>query len=345
MSDRTLHRCRGFTLIELLVVIAIIAVLIGLLLPAVQKVREAAARAKCTNNLKQMGIAAHNYESARGKLPPGAGQNPGTGGSRASVQALILQFVEQTNLYNQFDFTQDVNSAAVNAGGRTQDVPIYLCPSDPSTAAQTDPGGSGKPCGRSNYFGNMGTNAYPRNAALPAYGGLFYYVPDNTVTQDPPAVRIVEITDGTSNTAMFSEVRRGNGSGSGTRVDLWDARYFNFSPPTDDVTPSASCNSAGSSLRYTGLEYYRFLITTSLDTHTITPNSTTGGDCIDLGTRSGDNGAFYAAHVAARSFHTSGVNVCRADGSVVFVRNSIPLPVWQAFGTRAAGDIIDPSQF
>src|SRR5262249_46342064 len=133
---------RGFTLIELLVVIAIIAILIGLLLPAVQKVREAAARAKCENNLKQMGVAVFNYESTNGTLPPG-GSGPIVGGSsgndtnRFSVQALIFPYIEQANKYPQFNFAAN-NSTAVNRNARLQDVPIYLCPSDPSTAKFTD---------------------------------------------------------------------------------------------------------------------------------------------------------------------------------------------------------------
>src|SRR5262249_16448493 len=130
-----LRRQNAFSLIELLVVIAIIAVLIGLLLPAVQKVREAAARAKCENNLKQMGIAAHNYVGVSGELPP-ADVNP----SRVTLQVTLLPYIEQGNLYGLVPLTPGVNQNLNGTGTtnaktvKTQDVPIYLCPSDPSTA-------------------------------------------------------------------------------------------------------------------------------------------------------------------------------------------------------------------
>src|SRR5262249_52356937 len=146
----------GFTLIELLVVIAIIAVLIGLLVPAVQKVREAANRAECSNNLKQIGLACHNYASAFGRLPPGAADFAPKATSSASVLALILPYVEQANKYAQFDFSQDVNSSASNNAARIQDVPFYLCPSDISSGGINY--GSGL-YGRLNYFGNIGTTA------------------------------------------------------------------------------------------------------------------------------------------------------------------------------------------
>src|SRR5439155_12426038 len=171
--------------------------LIGLLLPAVQKVREAAARAKCQNNLKQMALASHNYESANSILPPGMGPVPtkGTdGGSRASVQALILPYVEQANKYSQFDFAYDVRGEAVNLNARAQDVPIYLCPADPSDQVYTET----VVFGRSNYFGNLGANGNPYQLSSLTVG-MFNFV---------EKVRISDVQDGTSNTARFSEVKR-----------------------------------------------------------------------------------------------------------------------------------------
>src|SRR5207244_6255099 len=173
---------RGFTLIELLVVIAIIAILVGLLLPAVQKVREAANRAKCQNHLKQMVLATHNYENSYGKFPPAAGPLPtlpsgfpGSGTQRPSPQALILPFVEEANKYNQCDFRYDVNNATSPPAppshplARTQDVAIYLCPSDPSVGL-LDLGDG--PLGRSSYFGNGGQTADCFDQS-PAVGGVF----------------------------------------------------------------------------------------------------------------------------------------------------------------------------
>jgi len=336
----------AFTLIELLVVIAIIAILIGLLLPAVQKVREAAARMKCQNNLKQMGLGAHNYASTNNTLPPGAGPLPAnypTHVQRPSTAAMILPYLEQANKYNQFDFTYDVHVATSPPAppshplARTQDVPVFICPSDPSGGVQQSADG---PYGRNNYLANIGRTATPipdqqglnLPAGAPAPGGPFAV--DFTSAQwkngnRGVAYALLAITDGTSNTAMFAEVRRSLNFASGTvpRESPWDANNAGFNS-TYAVIPSNCGASSGTMYRYTGLQYHRYFAITSFYSHMRTPNSQ-AGDCTDTN----------AGVVTARSAHTGGVNVGLCDGSVTFVRDSISLDVWQALGSRAGGEV------
>jgi prepilin-type N-terminal cleavage/methylation domain-containing protein/prepilin-type processing-associated H-X9-DG protein len=198
---RSLSKRRGFTLIELLVVIAIIAILIGLLLPAVQKVREAAARMKCTNNLKQIGLALHSYHDTLKSLPPAYIDRNADPNSDASLDvgpgwgwaALILPYLEQTNVYNQINFNQTVGTSAI---GRTA-LPIFLCPSDvqsPTFQVQ----GTSAVVALGNYVacnGTLETSSYPGNNT-----GAFLR---NSHT------RFADITDGLSNTILAGE-RSGN---------------------------------------------------------------------------------------------------------------------------------------
>jgi prepilin-type N-terminal cleavage/methylation domain-containing protein len=198
MSRIPVRRSPGFTLIELLVVIAIIAILIGLLVPAVQKVREAAARMQCSNNLKQFGLALHNYHDANGGFPPSKRTTAAGPSNQAWVQ-MTLPYMEQDNLYKMYRFDMNWNDAATNdldpGGPNSVQVKIFLCPSAPG--------------------GRVGSR----------HRGIIDYSPANQITRPNPAVnnmppsdptfigilghnvqrRITEITDGTSNTILLAE--------------------------------------------------------------------------------------------------------------------------------------------
>src|SRR4051812_31846271 len=202
---------RGFTLIELLVVIAIIAVLIALLLPAVQAAREAARRSQCVNNLKQLGLAIMNYESSNGSLPPAVVHYPGdpatTAGKApdAGMKTRLLAYMEQQALYNAFNWGFSWNSSAgyVNSTVYAANVNTFNCPSDGNNPAVTRGGATIAP---TNYGNNLGTcrSFNNGNADGPAYA-LDWSGLGGVVT-------IASITDGTSNTAIFSEWIKGKGN-------------------------------------------------------------------------------------------------------------------------------------
>jgi prepilin-type N-terminal cleavage/methylation domain-containing protein/prepilin-type processing-associated H-X9-DG protein len=359
---------RGFTLIELLVVIAIIGVLVGLLLPAVQKVREAANRMKCQNNLKQIGLATMNYESTYGMFPPGAGQLPiYAGGSttavipgpntapipgwvqRASPQALILPYVEQANKYNLFNFDRDVSNDPVNAPARIQDVPFYLCPSDPSQGSISTSGvdSAGNAItgqyGRCNYMASTGWNPNPTNQQ-PDTGGVFFVEFTNpqwkTLLNKPRSVTIAAVTDGMSNTAMWSEIKRGvvsappssQNGGYNHPLVAWDIVSVSDAtpmPPTGNCAKLPAEITSGTVFYYAGFQYARSFAWTSFYSHLKKPNDPTI-DCSDL-----------SAHtVTARSFHSGGVNVCLCDGSVRFIADSVALATWNYMGARGDGKVM-----
>jgi prepilin-type N-terminal cleavage/methylation domain-containing protein/prepilin-type processing-associated H-X9-DG protein len=361
----------GFTLIELLVVIAIIAVLIALLLPAVQAAREAARRSQCVNNLKQIGLAALNFESTNSNLPPNWAPfpylvtPPGSGGSRANVLAYLCQFLEQGSLYNTWNFALDANNSQANDTARTQQVSSYICPSDASSGSlgnSSISGGIAVPMGKTNYFASIGatagqqTNTPGAPAATletnPAVLGIFNVVIDtgqqiysdtaktqvNPLYQQVLGTKLSTITDGTSNTAMFSEIKRSNYPYPAPALDPLNLKdVVNLPSATVSlVAPPANCNTIVLRITYRGNEYYRFIVETTNYTHTVPPNYT-GADC-------GDS-SIVAAHMAARSYHPGGVNVGFADGSVRFVKSSINLTVWRALGSRAGGEVISADSY
>jgi prepilin-type N-terminal cleavage/methylation domain-containing protein/prepilin-type processing-associated H-X9-DG protein len=328
---------RAFTLIELLVVIAIIAILVGLLLPAVQAAREAARRIQCTNNLKQIALAANNYHDTILVLPPGASTAP----SNVSSIVFLLPYLEQKVVYDAFNFLWDSTTNPTNFTARNLQVSGFLCPSDPSSGyyQEANPPAGQQPgtMGKSNYFGNLGAHGWSYDQFVskaskdPALCGVFSF---------QSSTRLRDLTDGTSNTVFYAEIKRGAAPGDNAldaavvSPGIWTSTNpatnpFDFNPPSACSTPLLNYN-------YTGLKYQMGSFLTALYTHTVPPNYR-GQDCFSLDLTQG--------HLAARSSHPGGVNVAMADGSVRFIRDTIALPTWKALGTRSGGEIIDAGSY
>ncbi len=294
---------RGFTLIELLVVIAIIAVLIALLLPAVQQAREAARRSQCKNNLKQLGLAIHNYHDSIGTLPIGyAGDVTGRGLVKG-----VLPYIDQAPLFNAWNesigYNTEPNQTTVSRVRQT----VHTCPSD--TPAQWY---NGIP--QYNYAPNYGNTTITRQPSLNgvAFSPAPFYFDDNA---GDPAVcyRLRDITDGTSNTLMMMEVRQG--------PIATDLRGLTWWGPGSGVTAAYTPNSPTPDMMNV------FCMTTpSL------PCTQTG----NVGNSPASNGAFYVS----RSKHTGGVHTLMCDGAVRFVSNNIDINTWRFLSTMQGGEII-----
>lgn len=333
-----MHR-RAFTLIELLVVIAIIAVLIALLVPAVQKVREAAARTQCINNLKQLGLALHNYESANKAYPVSmyapVGTTFGTNNGSWSVHGRLLPYIEQGNagLLIMLETPWDQQLAT---GVPQTRIPVFRCPSDINDTVRTN---GGAPF------------VYPHTYGF-NFGTWFIYDPANGnggdgVFKPNVPTKPAHIIDGLSNTLGAAEVK-------GFTPYVRNTADPGATPPTSPA--QIATMAAGGQLKLgpntndnTGhTEWPDGRVHHSGFTTTFTPNTvvpfTSGGISydIDYNSRQEGNSATirtYAA-ITARSYHSSGVNVLLMDGSVRPVDNSIPLAIWRALGTRAGNEAI-----
>jgi prepilin-type N-terminal cleavage/methylation domain-containing protein/prepilin-type processing-associated H-X9-DG protein len=358
---------RAFTLIELLVVIAIIGVLIALLLPAVQQAREAARRIQCTNNLKQMALAAMNFESVNNTLPPGVGPYPVVdgGGGRATVAAQLLPYIEQRSMYALFNFDRNLNltgPTSFNDTAQTQIVNTFVCPSDPSSSKLL--AGTSQ-LGYSNYFASIGNTAAMQIGTATwqdnnsSRFGIFNYLIDTSQPRylDAPtntqfnreynraiATRLADITDGTSNTAMLAETKRSRAVAN-TAAEIPIEDLINVYTITGDfmgndlVTPPNDCRTFANQirLRYRGQQYYRSLPSTGYYSHTVPPNYKLW-DC-------SNNANFNQVHGATRSYHPGGVNVAFCDGSVKFIKDTVNPTNWRAVGTRAGGEVLSSDSY
>jgi prepilin-type N-terminal cleavage/methylation domain-containing protein/prepilin-type processing-associated H-X9-DG protein len=323
-------RRAAFTLIELLVVIAIIAILIALLVPAVQKTREAASRISCVNNLKQLGLAMHNYHDSEKGFPsgylvkswPGEGGTVPAGHYRWSSLAQLTPYLEQANVYRMLDLTYPLfggpNSSPPysvfppNRPGVSLVVPLFLCPSD--GMRQVDPA-----FGPSNYMACAGSGAGGGDAT--AGDGLFFV---------NSRIRFTDIIDGTSNTAAMSEAPLGPGGTDVTDPSKVDPVTMYASLGTGATLSDAACQSAGTWKTNRGMRWADGAYPTGLYNHWLPPNAKTP-DCI----RHSNPG-----WRAARSRHPGGVNVLFADGSVHFISDAVALPTWRALGSRHGGEAV-----
>ncbi|MDB5309477.1 MAG: hypothetical protein JWO38_3679 [Gemmataceae bacterium] len=352
----------GFTLIELLVVIAIIAILIGLLLPAVQKVREAAARASCSNNAKQIGLGLMNYESSYGKLPPAsqvpwAKQNSGsnldyTGPFGPNWAVLLLPYIEQNALHTQANVMSfpgvavptpptgpppaGVNSSTWRVVVGTTVKP-FTCPSDsynqqpfnnpnvPGAANGWARGNYGVTAGYEDYDHVSGGATYTTvQAGIP----MTYGMVSSPVMSTNYGAKLLDITDGTSNTIMVAELRAGLSA-----IDPRGVWAMGF--------PGASVVNAGRA------------------GYNPTPNNTLGGTAADGGDELQDGSTYCSPQTAqlnkmgcttsgssmtsgmSRSQHTGGVNTCQADGSVRFIKDSISQISWVRLLSKSDGQVLD----
>jgi prepilin-type N-terminal cleavage/methylation domain-containing protein/prepilin-type processing-associated H-X9-DG protein len=297
-------RRRGFTLVELLVVMAIIAVLIGLLLPAVQKIRESAARMQCANNLKQLGVALHNYHFSAGRFPPG-----GIRSSELSWHVLILPYIEQDNLFKQFNFGPGPFDGADGRGpGKNElafnKIKLFLCPSSPAERMllgsndYTNPPEliNGQPPYTTHYYGVMGPKGTNPVTGKPydwdnigSHGG---FATQGVLGRDSQ-VSFRDIRDGTSNTFAVGEISWVNAK-VGTRYRSWVRGC-------DTAPVCAGCRNVNNSIN--------------------TPSIAIFSD------------------IAFGSQHPGGTHFMMADGSVRFVRESITLSVYRASASMNGGEV------
>ena len=360
---------QGFTLIELLVVIAIIAVLIGLLLPAVQSAREAARRIQCTNNLKQIGLGLHNYHSTYDTFPPGLYQQRNSSLTLVrnmdfSTLARMLPYVEQQSLYNAANFSiscyNDPVGDRINSTCTETRVSAFLCPSDPLPTFDLWAGSSTPPADApvapgNNYFASIGSSLeFDDSQTGGPPNGVFFYSPTGRT------IGLRDISDGSTNTIAFGEFRVGSGN-TAIYSPQTDLVFYGVYPPgvtrnTPQMvmpagadayqrwlvgcTAALKTSSRGGHTVYNGQSWAYGIVAYSLG-HILQPPNPPYVNCSVNGGGAGHN----PGSINMNSFHPGGANTLATDGSVKFLKNSTALAVIWALGSRAQGEIISADSY
>lgn len=334
----------GFTLVELLVVIAIIGVLVALLLPAIQMAREAARRSSCTNNLRQLAVATHNYENSIKHYPPNFcwTRNLANKGAGWSGFARVLPYLEEQNLYEMVDFSKAYSAVLMPDGTKLmiQRISVLMCPSEVNDRPVMD--AMGNP---TSYPINYAMNLGPWMFYDPVKdgGGAGAFVPNH-------AFRQRDFTDGLSHTLMFGEVKAFTGIIRNTTTAMSDTP-----PDTPDQvcgfggTPKAGRNPEdnGAHKEWVDGKSFETGMTTVFAPNTVVTCSTPAGNFdVDFlsTTEAGTLTVASYAALTARSHHPGVVNTAMMDGSVRTWGNDVDIALWRASSTRAGNEIISASE-
>jgi prepilin-type N-terminal cleavage/methylation domain-containing protein len=340
-------RRRGFTLIELLVVVSIIAVLIALLLPAVNAARESARRTQCVNNLKQIGLAVVNYESTNRALPPNAMCNDRSNPSgrcfatypALGMKAKLLPFLEQVAAYDAINMKGNDYNYPANSTIRVMQLSAYLCPSDINVPLSTvTVSGVAKPKNYTSYVNNLGTW---RGNNGGRFDGPAYTLADSALGG---TVTLASVKDGASNTAIFSEFIRGRNVATqgGLQAIYKDGSDTSVGVPAYPLVQLQK-NCEASVVLFSGTKGIDWMSQNCGEgnsySHIQTPNKQS---CVFA-----DQTSTHTDHciVGASSKHPGGVNLVTLDGSVRFIKDSVNSQAWWALATHKGGETIDAGSF
>jgi prepilin-type N-terminal cleavage/methylation domain-containing protein/prepilin-type processing-associated H-X9-DG protein len=374
LSEARCRRVRGFTLIELLVVIAIIAVLIALLLPAVQSAREAARRAQCTNNLKQMGIALHSYHTSTNAFPAAYQQRdevcrtPNDAWGAWSPQSMLLPYLEQLQVYNACNFMIDNAGAgsgeSINETVYESRLDVFLCPSSSKSSSTGD---FGIRRSLNNYYASLGATVQYQGWGSPEGGsqppGIFFLAGSREKNQVELAIGVSDVKDGTANTIAFGEWYAGDNNdcklsttdvinhvpwpGGPKSMPNGQVNFLKWINLCAAAGPGSIATCDGNSWKRNasliGRDWRQGMYCYALGNTLLAPNPQYP-NCRAC-TWDGDFDCTSGVMLNMSSGHPGGANSCMADGSVHFLKNSTQMTIMWALGSRANGEVLSADSY